>query len=147
MIGFPCNQFLGQEPGSDDEIQACTRERHSVRFPILAKTDVNGGAVDQVFAFIKSELPGFLGTTSVKWNFTKFLIGRDGYGFRRYSPQVSPEACCADIEFLLDQPYDGPADAAGVAASENSSNIVAESSKTMAEAEAEAEAKLADLVL
>ena len=143
MLGFPCNQFLGQEPGSDDEIQACTRQQHSVRFPILAKTDVNGGAVDQVFAFIKSELPGFLGTTSVKWNFTKFLIGRDGYGFRRYSPQVSPEACCADIESLLNQSYDGPAGDTSAATAENSSDVFAESSKTMAEAEA----KMADLVL
>ena len=114
-----------------------------MRFPILAKTDVNGGAVNQVFAFIKSELPGFLGTTSVKWNFTKFLIGRDGYGFRRYSPQVSPDACYADIELLLDQPYEEQrrqnvnADAA-----RDSSNMVTESSKTLAEAEA----KLEDLV-
>ena len=128
MLGFPCNQFLGQEPGTDDEIQACTRQMHNVRFPILAKTNVNGSAVDSVFSFIKEELPGFLGTTSVKWNFTKFLVDRNGYGFKRYSPQVSPDACCDDIEKLLAQPYE-------------------RESAVNAEAVGEAEAKLADLVL
>lgn len=121
-----------------------------MHFPILAKTDVNGSAVDEVFAFIKSELPGFLGTTSVKWNFTKFLVGRDGYGFRRYSPQVSPDACSADIESLLDQPYEqqqNAAAAAGGAGGGDSSKMVSGSSKTMAEPEVNLEAKLADLTL
>ena len=62
---------------------------------------MNGSKVDEVFNFVKKELPGFLGTTSVKWNFTKFLIDKDGYGFRRYSPSVYPETCCVDIETLL----------------------------------------------
>ena len=121
MLGFPCNQFLGQEPGTDDEIQACTRQKHNVRFPILAKTNVNGSAVDSVFAFIKEELPGFLGTTSVKWNFTKFLVDRNGYGFKRYSPQVSPDACCEDIEELLAQPYEseGTVNATAVGEADN----------------------------
>lgn len=106
MLGFPCNQFLKQEPATDGEIQECTRRKFKVEFPILAKTQVNGDCVDEVFRLLKKELPGFLGTTSVKWNFTKFLIARDGSGYKRYSPHVSPESCNADIEKLLAMPWD-----------------------------------------
>ena len=103
ILGFPCNQFLSQEPGTDDEIQACARTTHKAKFPVFKKIDVNGSNVANVFQFIKSELPGFLGTTSVKWNFTKFLIDRDGRGFKRYSPNVDPMSLCEDVETLLAQ--------------------------------------------
>lgn len=119
---------MGQEPGTNEEIQACTRTQHNVLFPILSKTKVNGSEVDEVFNFVKKELPGFLGTTSVKWNFTKFLIDKDGYGFKRYSPSVDPEACFADIEALLERPSDF--DRSTVASSSGASKTVTVSSKT-----------------
>ena len=100
ILGFPCNQFLGQEPGTDEHVQACTRKL-DVKFPIFSKCDVNGADVDTVFQWVKSELPGFLGTTSVKWNFTKFLVDRDGRGFKRYSPNVDPMSLSGDVEELL----------------------------------------------
>ncbi len=101
ILGFPCNQFLGQEPGTDEDIQACAKGQLKAKFPIFSKTDVNGSAVGEVFSWIKNELPGFLGTTSVKWNFTKFLVDRDGRGFKRYSPHTDPMSLAADIEELL----------------------------------------------
>ena len=101
ILGFPCNQFLGQEPGTNEEVMACARGQLKAKFPIYSKTDVNGSAVDEVFSWIKSELPGFLGTTSVKWNFTKFLVDRDGQGFKRYSPHTDPMSLCDDIAELL----------------------------------------------
>lgn len=103
ILGFPCNQFLGQEPGTNEHVQACTRKL-DVKFPIYSKCAVNGSDVETVFQWVKSELPGFLGTTSVKWNFTKFLIDRDGGGFKRYSPSVDPMSLSDDIEELLSRP-------------------------------------------
>lgn len=96
---------MGQEPGTEEEVQACVRGELKATFPVFAKTDVNGSDVDEVFRFVKTALPGFLGTTSVKWNFTKFLIRKDGMGFRRYSPQTSPASLEDDIEQLLAEDY------------------------------------------
>ena len=85
MLGFPCNQFAGQEPGEDSTIQAfCTRDK-GVTFPILAKTNVNGGNAEPVWEWMKAEKPGFMGLKMVKWNFEKFLIGRDGKVVERWS--------------------------------------------------------------
>lgn len=85
MVGFPCNQFAGQEPGDDDTIQAfCTRDK-GVTFPILAKTTVNGNGAEPVWEWMKAEKPGFMGLKMVKWNFEKFLIGRDGKVVERFS--------------------------------------------------------------
>ena len=101
ILGFPCNQFLGQEPGDDEEIQSCAKNTHNAKFPIFKKSNVNGSAVNAVFDWVKTALPGFLGTTSVKWNFTKFLIDRNGVGFKRYSPHVAPLSLSNDVETLL----------------------------------------------
>ena len=101
MLGFPCNQFLGQEPGTEEEVQACVRGELKATFPVFAKTDVNGSDVDEVFRFVKTALPGFLGTTSVKWNFTKFLIDRRGNAVGRYGPKTPPLDIAADITQAL----------------------------------------------
>lgn len=101
ILGFPCNQFGGQEPGSNDEIQGFCTGRFGVRFPIFAKIDVNGSNADPVYSYLKQEAPGILGTEAIKWNFTKFLVGKDGKVIRRYAPQDKPEAIALDIEAEL----------------------------------------------
>lgn len=78
ILGFPCNQFGGQEPGKDEEIQSFCTGRFGVRFPIFSKVDVNGDHASKLFQFLKKEAPGVLGTEAIKWNFTKFLVSKDG---------------------------------------------------------------------
>jgi glutathione peroxidase len=94
VIGFPCNQFGGQEPGDEAEIARFCSLTYDVSFPLLAKVEVNGAGADPVFAHLKHEKPGLFGTGAIKWNFTKFLVGRDGRVIGRYPPQTKP----ADIE-------------------------------------------------
>ncbi len=101
ILGFPCNQFGKQEPGSAEEISAFCQTNYGITFPILAKIDVNGRTADPLYKFLKSEAPGVLGSKTIKWNFTKFLIRRDGTVFKRYAPRTPPEEMIADIEQLL----------------------------------------------
>jgi len=101
ILGFPCNQFGGQEPGTDAEIQNFCTGRFSVRFPILAKVDVNGDQADPLFTYLKKEAPGILGTEMIKWNFTKFLISKQGKVLDRFAPEDEPESFAKDIEKAL----------------------------------------------
>lgn len=101
VIGFPCNQFGAQEPGNADEIASFCSLNYGVSFPMMAKIDVNGSGADPLYQWLKAEAPGILGTQRIKWNFTKFLIGRDGKVVRRYAPTDKPEGLEADIEAQL----------------------------------------------
>jgi glutathione peroxidase len=101
VMGFPCNQFGHQEPGESDDIASFCEANYGVGFPMFAKVDVNGGDAHPLFKHLKSAAPGLLGSEAIKWNFTKFLLGRDGTVFKRYAPQTSPEDLQADIEQLL----------------------------------------------
>ena len=101
VIAFPCNQFAGQEPGDADEIDQFCKVNFGLSFPLMAKVDVNGPDALPLFDWLKAEAPGIMGTKAVKWNFTKFLIGRDGKVVRRYGPTTKPASIAADIEALL----------------------------------------------
>ena len=100
VIAFPCNQFLKQESGSNDEIQTFC-EQFSVSFPVMGKIDVNGDQADPLWQWLRRQAPGLLGSTSVKWNFTKFLIARDGKTVRRFAPKTPPLQLISEIESLL----------------------------------------------
>lgn len=101
VLGFPCNQFRGQEPGDAAEIASFCETRFGVSFPLFAKVEVNGPDTHPLFEFLKREATGVLGTQAIKWNFTKFLVDRDGQVMRRYAPTTKPEELEADIEKLL----------------------------------------------
>ena len=101
VLGFPCNQFGGQEPGSEAEIQSFCDTRYGVTFPLFSKVDVNGSDAEPLFEWLKSSAPGLLGSEAIKWNFTKFLVDRPGMVIRRYAPGASPKSISADIEALL----------------------------------------------
>ena len=101
VLGFPCNQFGGQEPGDADEIAQFCQVNFGVSFPLMAKIEVNGEGASPLFDWLKREAPGLMGSKAVKWNFTKFLIDRDGQVVRRYGPTDKPEKLAADIEALL----------------------------------------------
>lgn len=101
VLGFPCNQFGGQEPGDAAEIANFCSLTYDVTFPVFAKVDVNGSDADPLFVELKKQAPGFLGTEGIKWNFTKFLVGKDGRVVERYAPTTKPEDIRADIEKLL----------------------------------------------
>ncbi|MFD2367566.1 glutathione peroxidase [Pseudoduganella sp. GCM10020061] len=101
VLGFPCNQFRGQEPGSEQQIGEFCEKNFGVTFPMFAKVDVNGNGAHPLFRFLKKQAPGVLGTQAIKWNFTKFLVGRDGQVVQRYAPQTGPDELRADIEKLL----------------------------------------------
>ncbi|KAI9296820.1 glutathione peroxidase [Neoconidiobolus thromboides FSU 785] len=101
ILGFPCNQFGGQEPGTNDEIQEFCRLNHGVTFPLMEKVEVNGDNVHPVYDFLKSEKSGLLGLTRIKWNFEKFLINKEGKVIERYSSIAKPEAIGEDIAKLL----------------------------------------------
>ena len=101
VVAFPCNQFGAQEPGNADEIASFCKLTYDVTFPLMAKVDVNGDGATPLYQWMKAEAPGLMGSKSVKWNFTKFLIGRDGKVVRRYAPTDKPEALAKDIEKLL----------------------------------------------
>ena len=101
IIGFPCNQFGAQEPGSNEEIQQFCSLNYEVSFPIMAKVNVNGDEAAPVYKWMKKSAPGLLGTEAIKWNFTKFLIGKDGQVVARYSPQTEPKDLVEDIQKAL----------------------------------------------
>jgi len=120
ILGFPCNQFGGQEPGTDEEIADFCSTTFDVTFPIFSKVDVNGDNADPLFTYLRSEAPGdfgpdagflydhvaksrpeAIGTDEVKWNFTKFLVGRDGEVIKRYEPTVTPEEIRSDLDGIL----------------------------------------------
>ena len=101
VLGFPCNQFGAQEPGDADEIAEFCKVNFGVTFPLMAKIDVNGASASPLYGWLKTEAKGLMGSTSIKWNFTKFLIGRDGTVVKRYGPTDKPEAIARDIEKLL----------------------------------------------
>jgi glutathione peroxidase len=101
VVGFPSNQFGAQDPGTNDEIASFCKLNHGVDFPMMAKVDVNGDAAHPLWKWLTSAAPGLLGTSSIKWNFTKFLIGRDGRPIKRYGPTDTPESMRADIEAAL----------------------------------------------
>lgn len=103
VLGFPCNQFGAQEPGSAAEIGAFCEKNYGVTFPLFAKIDVNGDGADPLFKYLKNEATGVLGTQAIKWNFTKFLVQKDGTVFKRYAPSTKPEELVGDIEQLLAQ--------------------------------------------
>ena len=98
VLGFPCNQFGAQEPGSDQEIQQFCDLNFSVNFPLFKKIDVNGDNTHPLFEYLKTELPGLMGTKKVKWNFTKFLIDKDGNPVERFAPQTKPEEILEKIK-------------------------------------------------
>jgi glutathione peroxidase len=101
VVAFPCNQFGAQEPGNAEEIASFCKLTYDVTFPMMAKIDVNGDGAAPLYQWLKSEAPGLMGSKSIKWNFTKFLIGRDGQVVRRYAPTDKPEAIEKDIAKLL----------------------------------------------
>jgi glutathione peroxidase len=101
VLGFPCNQFGAQEPGDAAEIGAFCERNYGVTFSMFAKVDVNGPGAHPLFKFLTHDKPGLLGTEAIKWNFTKFLIGRDGEPVARYAPQTKPEELEAPIAKLL----------------------------------------------
>ncbi len=101
ILGFPCNQFGGQEPGSESEIQQFCELNFGVSFPLFAKIDVNGEKADPLFQYLKKAEPGILGTEGIKWNFTKFLVSKDGKVLKRYAPTVKPDELDKDIQAAL----------------------------------------------
>jgi glutathione peroxidase len=101
VLGFPCNQFGKQEPGSESAIKSFCETRFGVTFPLFSKIDVNGANAHPLYKYLVDSKPGFLGTRRIKWNFTKFLIDRSGQPVKRYSPQDKPESIEADIERTL----------------------------------------------
>ncbi|MGN6513290.1 MAG: glutathione peroxidase [Lysobacteraceae bacterium] len=101
VLGFPCDQFGHQEPGDEAEIRNFCSLRYEVDFPMFAKVAVNGADAHPLWRWLKREKGGVLGTEAIKWNFTKFLVGRDGQVFGRYAPATAPEALAADIEAAL----------------------------------------------
>ncbi len=101
VLGFPCNQFGGQDPGANDEIASFCQVNYGVSFPMMAKIDVNGASAHPLYRWLTEEAPGLLGTKAIKWNFTKFLIGKDGKVIRRYAPADAPDKLAADIEQAL----------------------------------------------
>ncbi|WP_374358645.1 glutathione peroxidase [Pseudoduganella danionis] len=101
VLGFPCNQFGQQEPGQADEIGAFCEKNYGVSFPLFAKIDVNGDQAHPLFQRLKKDAPGILGTQAIKWNFTKFLVRKDGRVYKRYAPSTTPEQLITDIETLL----------------------------------------------
>ena len=101
VVGFPSNQFGAQDPGANDEIASFCQLNYGVSFPMMAKVDVNGANAHPLWAWLKSAAPGVLGTEAIKWNFTKFLVGKDGRVLKRYAPNDTPESLKKDIEAAL----------------------------------------------
>jgi glutathione peroxidase len=102
VLGFPCNQFGNQDPGSNEEIATFCQRDFDVSFPMMSKIDVNGPEAHPLYQWLSAEAPGLLGSKAVKWNFTKFLVGRDGTVIKRYAPQDAPEKLAKDIEAALE---------------------------------------------
>jgi len=104
VLGFPSNEFGSQDPGSNAEIAQFCQLNYGVSFPMMAKIEVNGDNAHPLFQWLKEQAPGLLGTESIKWNFTKFLVGRNGQPLKRYAPSESPEAIEREIVAALGQP-------------------------------------------
>jgi glutathione peroxidase len=103
VLGFPCNQFGSQEPGDEASIKTFCETSYAVTFPMFAKVDVNGNEADPFFKWLKSSKPGILGTEGIKWNFTKFLVSREGEVLKRFGSNDSPASIATDIESALNQ--------------------------------------------
>jgi glutathione peroxidase len=101
VLGFPCNQFGRQEPGTAQEIATFCEKNYGVTFPMFAKIEVNGDKAHPLYHYLKQQAPGVLGSEGIKWNFTKFLVGKNGAVFKRYAPLTKPEQLVGDIEKLL----------------------------------------------
>ena len=101
VLGFPCNQFGGQDPASNDKIAEFCQLDYGVSFPMMAKVDVNGAAAHPLYQWLCAEAPGLLGTKAIKWNFTKFLVGKNGQVLTRYAPTDTPASLAKDIEAAL----------------------------------------------
>lgn len=101
ILGFPCNQFGGQEPGSDQEIQSFCQMNYGVSFPVMGKVEVNGDHADPVYKFAKQQATGILGSEAIKWNFTKFLVNREGRVVERFAPQTEPVDLAKKVEEWL----------------------------------------------
>ena len=101
VLGFPCNQFGAQDPGNNSEIAEFCQLNYGVSFPMMGKIDVNGPAAHPLYQWLSTEAPGLLGSTAIKWNFTKFLVGKDGLVLKRYAPQDAPASLARDIEAAL----------------------------------------------
>ena len=101
VLGFPCNQFGAQDPGENQDIAEFCQLNYGVSFPMMAKIDVNGPQASTLYQWLSAEAPGLLGSKAIKWNFTKFLVGRDGQVVRRFAPTDTPQSLAADIEATL----------------------------------------------
>ncbi|NML85532.1 glutathione peroxidase [Polaromonas sp.] len=101
VLGFPCNQFGSQDPGQDSEIASFCQINYGVSFPMMSKIDVNGPAAHPLYKWLTAEAPGLLGSKAIKWNFTKFLVGKDGRVIKRYAPLDKPAVMAKDIETAL----------------------------------------------
>ena len=101
VIGFPCNQFMGQEPGTDEEIQTFCKTKYDVNFPVMKKIEVNGSKTHPLYEYLKSEKTGIL-TEAIKWNFTKFLVDRNGNVIKRYSPQTEPSEIEDELKDIIE---------------------------------------------
>ena len=101
VLGFPCNQFGGQDPGDNADIAGFCQRNYGVTFPMMGKIEVNGADAHPLYRWLTAEAPGLLGSKAIKWNFTKFPVGRDGQVIRRYAPQDAPEKLARDIEAAL----------------------------------------------
>ena len=101
VLGFPCNQFGAQDPGSNSEIEGFCQVNYGVSFPMMGKIDVNGPAAHPLYQWLEAEAPGLLGSKAIKWNFTKFLVGKDGQVIKRYAPLDKPADMAKDIEAAL----------------------------------------------
>ena len=104
VLGFPCDQFGNQEPGTEEQIASFCSTTYGVSFPMFAKIEVNGAGAHPLYQFLKAERPGILGTEAIKWNFTKFLVDRTGQVRKRYAPGDTPEAIAAEVERLVAEP-------------------------------------------
>lgn len=101
VVGFPCNQFGSQDPGSDTQIENFCQVNYGVTFPMMSKVEVNGAKAHPLWQWLKESAPGVLGTKSIKWNFTKFLVGKDGRVIKRFAPNDDPNSLRRDIEAAL----------------------------------------------
>ena len=101
VLGFPCNQFGSQDAGTNAEIATFCQRNFGVSFPMMSKIDVNGAQAHPLYQWLSAEAPGLLGSKAIKWNFTKFLVGKDGRVIKRYAPQDAPEKLAKDIEAAL----------------------------------------------
>ncbi len=101
VLGFPCNQFASQDPGDNAQIASFCQKNYGVSFQMMSKIEVNGNGAHPLYQWLTAEAPGILGSKAIKWNFTKFLLGRDGRVIKRYAPQDAPEKIAKDIEAAL----------------------------------------------